>query len=131
MGSRPDRPTRFAADLLDSAAEEGARQSRSAKQLLDHWARVGRAVAMPHTAARRRGLLRPSALGQGFRHRRLGRERRTDVLRAGRLSHAHAHVWDNSRIDGPRQAATFATGLPIGTPHWPAWAPQSLTSPWP
>ena len=58
MGSRPDRPTRFAADLLDSAAEEGARQSRSAKQLLDHWARVGRAVAMPHTA--------PPAAGGSF-----------------------------------------------------------------
>jgi hypothetical protein len=49
-----DRPTRFAADLLDSAAVEGARQSRSAKQQLDHWARVGRAVSMHQTAARRR-----------------------------------------------------------------------------
>lgn len=48
-----DRPTRFAADLLDSAAAEGARQSRSAKQQLDHWARVGRAVSMQETAARR------------------------------------------------------------------------------
>ena len=36
-----DRVTRFAADLVDSAAAEGARQSRSAKQQLDHWARVG------------------------------------------------------------------------------------------
>lgn len=50
----PDRPTRFAADLLESAAAEGARQSRSAKQQLDHWARVGRAVSMRETAARRR-----------------------------------------------------------------------------
>jgi pimeloyl-ACP methyl ester carboxylesterase len=49
-----DRPTRVAADLLDSAAAEGARQSRSAKQQLDHWARVGRAVSMTQTAARRR-----------------------------------------------------------------------------
>jgi hypothetical protein len=49
-----DRVTRFAADLLDSAAAEGARQSRSAKQQLDHWARVGRAVSSQHTAARRR-----------------------------------------------------------------------------
>jgi hypothetical protein len=46
--------TRFAADLLDSAAVEGARQSRSAKQQLDHWARVGRAVSSRHSAARRR-----------------------------------------------------------------------------
>jgi hypothetical protein len=49
-----DRPTRFAADLLDSAAMEGRRESRSAKQQLDHWARVGRAVSMHETAARRR-----------------------------------------------------------------------------
>lgn len=46
MTSAPDRPTRFAADLLESAAVEGQRQSRSAKQQLDHWARVGRAVEM-------------------------------------------------------------------------------------
>ena len=49
-----DRVTRFAADLVDSAAAEGARQSRSAKQQLDHWARVGRAVSATHTASRRR-----------------------------------------------------------------------------
>lgn len=49
-----DRVTRVAADLMESAAAEGARQSRSAKQQLDHWARVGRAVSSHHTAARRR-----------------------------------------------------------------------------
>jgi len=49
-----DRVTRFAADLLDAAAAEGARQSRSAKQQLDHWARVGRAVSAGQTAARQR-----------------------------------------------------------------------------
>jgi hypothetical protein len=54
MTETADRVTRFAADLLDSAAAEGARQSRSAKQQLDHWARVGRAVSSQHTAARRR-----------------------------------------------------------------------------
>lgn len=54
MADTPDRVTRFAADLLDSAAVEGARQSRSAKQQLDHWARVGRAVSSQHTAARQR-----------------------------------------------------------------------------
>jgi hypothetical protein len=54
MTPTPDRPTRFAADLLDSAAVEGARQSRSAKQQLDHWARLGRAVSMHETAARGR-----------------------------------------------------------------------------
>jgi hypothetical protein len=54
MAEAADRVTRFAADLVDSAAAEGARQSRSAKQQLDHWARVGRAVSSRHSAARRR-----------------------------------------------------------------------------
>jgi hypothetical protein len=49
-----DRPTRVAADLMDSAAAEGRRQSRSAKQQLDHWARVGRAVSLQTSTARRR-----------------------------------------------------------------------------
>jgi ParD-like antitoxin of type II bacterial toxin-antitoxin system len=54
MSGVADRVTRFAADLVDSATAEGARQSRSAKQQLDHWARVGRAVSATHTASRRR-----------------------------------------------------------------------------
>jgi hypothetical protein len=49
-----DTPTRVATDLVESAAAEGRRESRSAKQQLDHWARVGRAVSMRQTAARRR-----------------------------------------------------------------------------
>lgn len=54
MPDTADRVTRIAADLMDSAAAEGARQSRSAKQQLDHWARVGRAVSSRHSAARRK-----------------------------------------------------------------------------
>jgi hypothetical protein len=54
MAETADRVTRVAADLLESAAAEGARQSRSAKQQLDHWARVGRAVSSQQTAARGR-----------------------------------------------------------------------------
>ena len=54
MAETADRVTRIAADLMDSAAAEGARQSRSAKQQLDHWARVGREVSSRHSAARRR-----------------------------------------------------------------------------
>jgi hypothetical protein len=54
MADATDRVTRFAADLVDAAAAEGARQSRSTKQQLDHWARVGRAVSSQHTASRRR-----------------------------------------------------------------------------
>lgn len=54
MSDVADRVTRVAADLMDSAAVEGARQSRSAKQQLDHWARVGRAVSSHQSASRRR-----------------------------------------------------------------------------
>jgi hypothetical protein len=54
MAQALDRVTRVAADLVDSAAAEGARQSRSTKQQLDHWARVGRAVSAQHSASRRR-----------------------------------------------------------------------------
>lgn len=54
MSEVADRVTRVAADLMESASSEGARQSRSAKQQLDHWARVGRAVSNQHTASRRR-----------------------------------------------------------------------------
>ena len=49
-----DKVTRFAADLVDAAAVEGARNSRSTKQQLDHWARVGRTVSTHHSTARRR-----------------------------------------------------------------------------
>ena len=44
MKMSTDVPTRFASDLFESAQVEGARESRSAKQQLDHWARVGRSV---------------------------------------------------------------------------------------
>ncbi len=54
MSNAADRVTRVAADLLEAAAAEGVRQSRSAKQQLDHWARVGREVSSQHSAARRR-----------------------------------------------------------------------------
>ena len=49
-----DRVTRFSADLVEAAAAEGARQSRSARQQLDHWVRVGRAVSSGTSAERTR-----------------------------------------------------------------------------
>ena len=54
MRATADRVTRVASDLFDSAAVEGARQSRSAKQQLDYWARVGREVTFHQSAARHR-----------------------------------------------------------------------------
>jgi ParD-like antitoxin of type II bacterial toxin-antitoxin system len=49
-----DKVTRFSADLVEAAAAEGARQSRSARQQLDHWVRVGRAVSSVSSAQRTR-----------------------------------------------------------------------------
>lgn len=40
--------------MFDSAVVEGAKENRSAKQQLEHWARVGRAVSAHETASRRR-----------------------------------------------------------------------------
>ena len=54
MAEARDKVTRFAAELVDAAAAEGARQSRSARQQLDHWVRVGRAVSYSASAQRRR-----------------------------------------------------------------------------
>jgi predicted ABC-type ATPase len=42
-----------------------------------------------------------------------------------------AHVWDNSRFDGPEEVALFAGGMQIGACHWPSWTPRELTSRWP
>lgn len=54
MAEVQDKVTRFSADLVEAAAAEGARQSRSARQQLDHWVRVGRAVSSVSTAQRAR-----------------------------------------------------------------------------
>jgi hypothetical protein len=54
MTNAADRVTRVAADLMDSAVSEGMRHGRSAKQQLEHWARVGREVSSQQTAAGRR-----------------------------------------------------------------------------
>jgi predicted ABC-type ATPase len=42
-----------------------------------------------------------------------------------------AHVWDNSRFNGPEEIALFAAGMPIGACRWPTWTPPELTSRWP
>lgn len=45
MGSRAERVTRFDEGLFETAAAEGSRQSRSARQQLEHWARLGAALS--------------------------------------------------------------------------------------
>jgi len=54
MAATTDRPTRVSSDLLDSAVVEGAKENRSAKRQLEHWARVGKAVCARQTASRQR-----------------------------------------------------------------------------
>jgi hypothetical protein len=54
MAGVQDKVTRFDAELFDAAAAEGARQSRSARQQLAHWARIGRAVSSVSSAQRAR-----------------------------------------------------------------------------
>jgi hypothetical protein len=49
-----DRMTRFDVDLFEAAVDEGRREHRSARQQLEHWARVGRDFSAHETAARRR-----------------------------------------------------------------------------
>lgn len=66
-----DKVTRFSAELVDAAAAEGARQSRSARQQLDHWVRVGRAVSSVTTSQRRRV---EAALAGGLSLHELSRE---------------------------------------------------------
>lgn len=53
MTKMADRPARVPSDLLDAAAVEAVTQRRSAKQQLEHWTRVGRAVSA-RTDRRRR-----------------------------------------------------------------------------
>ncbi|MBS3940128.1 MAG: hypothetical protein KG028_04125 [Actinobacteria bacterium] len=48
------RTTRVATDLLAAAEVEARRESRSAREQLDHWARVGMHLSARSTAARRR-----------------------------------------------------------------------------
>lgn len=54
MAAAADRPTRVSSDLFTSAVAEGAKENRSAKQQLEHWARVGRSVCARQTASRHR-----------------------------------------------------------------------------
>ncbi|MEP9414262.1 hypothetical protein ABLE92_07910 [Gordonia sp. VNQ95] len=54
MADTADKVTRFSAALVEEAGTEGAREHRSARQQLEHWARVGRGVSLRTSAARRR-----------------------------------------------------------------------------
>ena len=48
------QPTRIASDLYAAAQQVAVRESRSAAEQVNHWARVGQSVAMHRSASRRR-----------------------------------------------------------------------------
>lgn len=50
MAGNHDKVTRFDADLVEAAAAEGARHSRSGLEQLAHWVRVGRVVSSVSSA---------------------------------------------------------------------------------
>ena len=50
----PDRVTRFSGDLFDEAVKAGARENRSARQQLEHWARLVQSVSNQTSASRSR-----------------------------------------------------------------------------
>ena len=54
MSASTDRVTRLSASLVSDASQAGAVEQRSARQQLEHWARVGRSVSQRTTASRRR-----------------------------------------------------------------------------
>jgi hypothetical protein len=60
MRNSQDKVTRFEAELVDAADVEGARRSRSARQQLAHWVRLGRAVSNASVAHRPRIEAAPS-----------------------------------------------------------------------
>jgi hypothetical protein len=49
-----DRMTRFEASLFEAAIAEGGRENRSARQQLEHWARIGMEISAHETAPRRK-----------------------------------------------------------------------------
>jgi predicted ABC-type ATPase len=60
------------------------------------------------------------------------RYRRLWALVAGAIALSDiTTVYDNSRLRGPRTVAQLTGGDLVGSPDWPAWAPEPLRSHWP
>jgi predicted ABC-type ATPase len=60
------------------------------------------------------------------------RHRRLWSLVAGAIASSDiSTVYDNGRLRGPRIVAQLTGGDMVGSPDWPAWAPEPLSSRWP
>jgi predicted ABC-type ATPase len=107
-------------DLLDEAASAG-------------YAVAVHALLVPEELAVRRVAFRVADGGHDVPEPKIrARYQRLWPLVAAAITRADtAHVWDNSRHDGPVEVGLFATGMPIGACRWPAWTPSALQTRWP
>jgi predicted ABC-type ATPase len=58
-------------------------------------------------------------------------QRLWDLVAAAITRSDTATVYDNSTLKGPRIVAQMTSGLIVGSPAWPTWTPEPLTSAWP
>ena len=106
--------------------------------LLDEAASAGYTIAVhvllvPEELAVQRVAFRVADGGHGVPEPKIrSRYQRLWPLVAAAITRADtAHVWDNSRHDGPVEVALLASGMPIGACRWPTWTPSALPARWP
>ncbi|WP_166389890.1 TA system antitoxin ParD family protein [Nocardioides ochotonae] len=91
VGTKAERVTRFDEALFETAAAEGSRQSRSARQQLEHWARLGAALsAQVEAPLNRVRLALEGTIAQ--RDLTLDEARQFDAAIAVRIDDAVAHA---------------------------------------
>jgi predicted ABC-type ATPase len=147
----PDNPSARAYDAAEIAARTRARlieigepfiaetvfSHPSKLDLLDAASAAGytlelQVLLVPEELAVHRVAFRVANGGHGVPEEKIrARFTRLWPLVASAIGRADvAHVWDNSRFDGPQEVALFADGTPIGGCRWPSWTPPELTSRW-
>ncbi len=89
-------------------------------------------LMIPEELAVERVRHRVSAGGHGVPEDKIRqRYQRLWALVAAAISRCDsATVYDNSATKGPRIVAQMSGGHVIGTPDWPTWTPQQLSSRW-
>jgi predicted ABC-type ATPase len=91
------------------------------------------ALLVPEQLAVQRVAHRVAAGGHGVPEEKTrNRYARLWPLVADAIARADlAHVFDNSRVDGPDEVAMFAGGFAVGACRWPDWTPTDLANRWP